>query len=193
MSEMSKLLTVKETAEYLRVNPLTVYRLASKGQVPAVKVGRHWRIDEDALYNWLSQGFMHGKPAVLVVDDEQAVGRLFEEALSQNNYRVVLARDGEEALRTLKRFDFDLIFLDLKMPGMDGVETFRRIREVDPQVPVIIVTGYPDSDLMARALEVGPMGVMEKPVGPLEIQQAIASFARRQERRIEQSTLARKR
>lgn len=180
---MSDLLTIKEAASYLRMNPLTVYRLASKGKVPAVKVGRHWRVHRDALEAWLRPEFPHRTPCILAVDDEEAIGRLFQGTLGDGEYQVVLAHNGEEALKAMEGSDFDLIFLDLRMPGMNGVETFRRIREVDSRVPVVIITGYPDSDLMAKALEIGPIGVMMKPFGPVEIQQVVSSFVRSPELR----------
>lgn len=173
---MSELLTIKEAASYLRMSPLTVYRLASKGKVPAVRVGRHWRVHQDALEAWLRPGFPHRTSYIMVVDDEEAVGRLFRGTLEHGDYKVVLASNGKEALRAMEKFDFDLIFLDLSMPGMNGVETFGRIRQVDSQVPVVIITGYPDSDLMAKALEIGPIGVMMKPFGPLDIEQIVSSF-----------------
>ena len=178
---MSGLLTIKEAASYLRMNPLTVYRLASKGKVPAVKVGRHWRIHQDALEAWLRPSFPHCTSNILVVDDEEAIGRLFRGTLEQGDYEIVLVSNGAEALEAMEKYEFDLIFLDLRMPGMNGAETFGRIRQVDSRVPVVIITGYPDSDLMAQALEIGPIGVMMKPFGPLDIQQVVNSFARRPE------------
>ena len=82
---MSELLTIKEAAKYLRMSPLTVYRLASQGKVPAVKVGRHWRIHTDALEAWLRPGFPRRTSNILVVDDEEAIGRLFRGTLEQGD------------------------------------------------------------------------------------------------------------
>ncbi|MBI4282338.1 MAG: response regulator [Chloroflexi bacterium] len=178
---MSELLTIKEAASYLRMNPLTVYRLASKGKMPAVKVGRHWRVHQDALESWLRPEPPRRKPFILVADDEESIRHLFRGTLGEGEYHVVLAHDGEEALEAMDRSGFDLVFLDLKVPGMNGAETFRRIREVDSRVPVVIITGYPDSDLMAQALEIGPIGVMMKPFGPQEIEQVVSSFVPGQE------------
>ena len=175
---MSELLTIKEAARYLRVNPLTLYRWARQGMLPATKVGRHWRIHQDALEAWLRPRPPSTALSILVVDDEEAIGRLFKGTLERSEYQVSQAFNGEEAMWHLERSDFALIFLDLRMPGMDGVETFRRIREINTQVPVVIITGFPDSDLMTKALEVGPVAVMKKPFGPLDIQQATSSFAR---------------
>ena len=181
---MSDLLTIKEAASYLRMSPLTLYRMASKGILPAVKVGRHWRIHNDALESWLRPRAPRSTSYIMVVDDEEAVRSLFRGTLERGgngDYQVVPASNGDEALSAMESFEFSLIFLDLRMPGMDGVETFGRIRQVDSVVPVSIITGYPDSDLMARALEIGPIGVMKKPFRPRDIEQVVGTFARNPE------------
>ena len=88
------------------------------------------------------------------------------------------AEASSEGLELVKQRNFDLIFLDLKMPGMDGAELFRQIRMIKPELPVTIITGYPDSDMMARALAQGPFGVMNKPFGESEIISAVDLFFR---------------
>jgi DNA-binding response OmpR family regulator len=78
----------------------------------------------------------------------------------------------------VKDQDYSLVFLDLKMPGMDGAELFKRIKEAKPNLPVTIVTGYPDSDLMMRALTYGPLGVMNKPFSGSNILAAVNNYLR---------------
>ncbi len=73
----------------------------------------------------------------------------------------------------MKRAEVDLVMLDLSMPGMNGVDTFREIHTLRPALPVIIVTAYPDSDLMAKALEIGPFTMMSKPVDLAQIQKTV--------------------
>jgi len=72
-------------------------------------------------------------------------------------------------LKKISERRFDMIFLDLIMPIMSGAELFGRIRDVDDQVPVIIITGYPDSELLNRAMKYGPFLVMKKPFGSEDI------------------------
>ncbi len=71
-----------------------------------------------------------------------------------------------------------MVFLDLKMPGIDGAELFRQIRITKPELPVIIITGYQDSDLMIRALDHGPLGVMSKPFRSSDIITAVNNYLR---------------
>lgn len=79
---------------------------------------------------------------ILVVDDEESIRFLYREELEDEGYRVITASDGEEALRTLKKESPDLVTLDIRMPGMDGIEVLHLIREMDKEVPVIMSTAY---------------------------------------------------
>lgn len=79
---------------------------------------------------------------IMVVDDEESVRFLYREELEEEGYRVITAQDGEEALRKVKTDRPDLITLDIRMPGMDGIEVLHRIREMDKDIPVIMSTAY---------------------------------------------------
>ena len=91
---------------------------------------------------------------------------------------MVTAEAASDGLELVKKQAFNLVFLDLKMPGMDGAELFRQIKTVKPGLPVTIITGYPESDIMERALAHGPFGVMEKPFGESDIVAAVNNFLR---------------
>jgi two-component system response regulator (stage 0 sporulation protein F) len=98
-----------------------------------------------------------GKPVrVLVVDDEQDIGELIAEILKNCGCQVTPVVNGTEALQLMNNQHFDLVFLDLVMPDLDGSELFKRIRERDNDIPVAIITGHPDSDLMKKAKELNP-------------------------------------
>jgi two-component system response regulator (stage 0 sporulation protein F) len=79
---------------------------------------------------------------IMIVDDEESVRFLYREELEDEGYRVITAEDGEEALRKVKTDRPDLITLDIRMPGMDGIEVLHRIREMDKEIPVIMSTAY---------------------------------------------------
>jgi len=175
---MAKLMTVGEVADYLRVTEKTVYRLLERGKIPATKVGRQWRFDTTTVDKWLRQNSARVRANILVVDDEEVIRQLFEETLEELGHRVITAGNAASALKVVKEQDLDLVFLDLKMPGMDGAELFRQIKAEKPKLPVAIITGYPDSDMMARALAQGPFGVMNKPFGESDIVTAVNNFLR---------------
>jgi len=79
---------------------------------------------------------------ILVVDDEESIRELYRAELADEGYDVDLAADGIQALRRLEACRPDLVTLDVKMPGIDGIETLRRIREKDTKIPVILVTAF---------------------------------------------------
>jgi len=103
---------------------------------------------------------------VLVVDDDPVVARSFDRVLSGKGYAVITARDGPEALEKLAREDYDAVFTDIRMPGMDGLEVAARIKATRPWLPVVIVTGYGSPASEARAKEIGVAGFLNKPLSP---------------------------
>lgn len=103
---------------------------------------------------------------VLVVDDDPVVASSFDRVLSGKGYAVITARDGPEALEKLAREDYDAVFTDIRMPGMDGLEVAARIKATRPWLPVVIVTGYGSPASEARAKEIGVAGFLNKPLSP---------------------------
>jgi len=83
------------------------------------------------------------KKKILVVDDEEGLRLLYKEELEDDGAEVTLAASGEEAIERLEEGSFDLILLDIKMPGMDGVEVLRKVKEKWSGIPVILCTAYP--------------------------------------------------
>ena len=175
---MAELMTVQELADYLRVTKKTIYRLLKQGRIPASKVGRQWRFKKAVIDEWLQLNPGGAKGNILVVDDEEIIRSLFKETLEELGHSVITVETGSEGLELVKQRDFDLVFLDLKMPGMDGAELFRQIKTIKPKLPVIIITGYPDSNMMARALAQGPFGVMNKPFSESDVITAVNNFLR---------------
>jgi CheY-like chemotaxis protein len=103
---------------------------------------------------------------VLVVDDDPVIARSFDRVLSGKGYAVITARDGNEALRKLHDEKYDVVFTDIKMPGMSGIEVAERIKATQPWLPVVIVTGYGTDENEARAAAAGVSGFLRKPLSP---------------------------
>ena len=173
---MAELMTVEEVARYLRVTEKTIYRLLKRGKIPATKVGHQWRFEKGAIDEWLHQNSVGTKATILVVDDEEVVRSLFKETLEELGHSVIAVETGFEGLELVKQQDFDLVFLDLKMPGMVGDDFFGQLKAIKPRLPVTIITGYPDSGMMKRALAQGPFGVMNKPFGESDVIAAVNNF-----------------
>ncbi len=110
---------------------------------------------------------------VLVVDDEEGVRATLSALLDRDGHRVRLACDGREALQVLTKEAFDLVLLDLKMPGMDGIETLREIRQQHADLPVVMLTAYASADSTLEAMRLGVFEFLTKPWHKEELRQLV--------------------
>jgi excisionase family DNA binding protein len=175
---MTELMTLEELASYLRVTKKTIYRLLDKGVLPSTRVGHLWRFSKAAIDEWLMQKPDRARMNILVVDDDEMMRTIFQDVLTDEGHSLVATGDPFAALELVRNSNFDLVFLDLMMPDLNGAELFKRIREIRPELPVTIVTGYPNSELMMSAMETGPFSVMKKPFASSDIVSSISNYIR---------------
>jgi len=161
---MHNLLTVKETAKYLRIPLPTVYYLVQRGQLPAIQIGGRWRIKKSSLDKDILKEEKPGQPTVLVVDDDENLQSLFKVFLRKIGFSRVVVGTVKEALAAIEKQKFDLIFLDLKLPDGPADDVYDAAKEQQPDCPIIIITGYPDSAMLDRILARGPITVLKKPL-----------------------------
>lgn len=109
---------------------------------------------------------MNAKRHVLVIDDDAVVGRSFDRVLSDKGYEVDTAMSGEEALKDIEAHDYDVVFTDIRMPGMDGLEVTERIKARCPWTPIVVITGYGTEENEAKASVLGVSGFVRKPLTP---------------------------
>ena len=171
------ILSQADIAAYLKLRPETVLRKVKREEIPAIKVGGHFRFDKRQIDEWI-QCRSISKKRILVIDDEEVIRLLFKDTLEDDGYHVITAQSGIEALDLMKMWNFDLIFTDLKMPEMNGADVFYQIRQINSSVPIVLITGYPTSDIMDYVLEQGPFGIMRKPFSALTIKNSVDSFLR---------------
>lgn len=186
-------LTTEEVLEYLQVNLRTVYRLIKAGKIPAVRVGRQWRFRKRDIDAWLdsqrsarpsdalpgaaAQSSREGRQRVLVVDDEASIRDLLSKTLALAEYEVDTAADGGAALDRLRQAPtaYNLIIADLRMPGMDGLSLIREVKQINPQLPVIIITGFSTESSAIEAVNLGVAGYLTK---PFRVPQVLAAAAK---------------
>jgi len=101
---------------------------------------------------------------VLVVDDDPGIGETMRDILTLEGYRVSVATSGEQAVKLCSGEKFDFALLDLRMPGMNGVDTLRAIKKLAPTIRVIMITGYDAGDLAQQAMNEGAEAVFRKPL-----------------------------
>ncbi len=109
---------------------------------------------------------MNPKPNILIVDDEEVVRRSFSRVLDGAHWRTASAAGGEQALRALARERFDVVLLDLRMPGADGIEVLKTIKARWPESEVVVVTGYPSVETAKEAVRLGACDYLAKPLAP---------------------------
>jgi excisionase family DNA binding protein len=159
---MEQVLTLEEAAQYLKVAKPTLYRLLEDGKIPAFKVGNQWRFTRELIDTWLWDQ-LPKKKNVLVVDDEKLVSMDLRKIINSEGHDVITAQSGIDATRFIEDSNIDLVFLDLMLPDITGVEVLKEIKKTKGNLPVVIITGYPDSEVMNQALELGPISVLKKP------------------------------
>jgi excisionase family DNA binding protein len=175
------LITVKETAEYLNIPLPTVYYLVQRGQLPAVQIGGRWRVKKDLLDSEVLRKEGQGtQPTVLVVDDDEGLQSMFKLFLKRSGFARVVVGTGREALAALEKQRFDLCFLDLQLPDIMGDEIYRNAKRFQPELPIVIITGYPDSQMIDNILQHGPVTVLRKPLQVEVLERALRMLGHKQ-------------
>lgn len=106
-----------------------------------------------------------GKPIrVLVVDDDMGMLQTTADILDARGYQVAVAEDGARAIELVRETCFDLALLDIKLPGMNGVETYRELKKISPAIRAVMMTAYAVENLVTEALEEGAVEVLYKPL-----------------------------
>ena len=108
---------------------------------------------------------MENKPRILLVDDEADYVDTISDWLRSKGYDVLASHNGAEALTLIKAQSVDIIFLDLRMPKSDGIQTLKQIRAINKELPVILVTGYAEDPAIAEANDLGISGIFPKEGG----------------------------
>src|SRR5262249_11401689 len=171
-------LTVKERAEYLRIPLPTVYYLVQRGKIPAIQIGGRWRIKKSSVDRDLLHEDKQGQPTVLVVDDDRGLQDLFRTFLKKIGFSRVVVGTAKEAIKRLRKQKFDLMFLDLQLPDAPGPQVFKTAKQIDPDLNIIVITGYPDSEILDRILQVGPATVLRKPLKDEQLNQTVKILVR---------------
>ena len=112
---------------------------------------------------------MNDKANILIVDDEEVVRRSHLRSLASAGCNAQAAGDGNEALRVMEQNPFDVILLDLRMPGLDGMDVLKTIKERWPDSEVVVITGYPTIESAKESVRLGAFNYIAKPVGPDDV------------------------
>ena len=176
MASDDAVLNARQAAAFLGVHIETVRRLARRREIPSFKVGTDWRFSKETLRRWFEKQGPRTRPGtVLVVDDDPPVLGSISRMVERLGYRAQSATNGGEALGLVSHSVPDLILLDMVMPGMNGAEFLDELRPAHPDLPVVIVTGYPDSSLVHRAAHHAPVMLLTKPVDLAKLERTLGT------------------
>ena len=172
-----RMFTVQEVAATLHVHPNTVRHWSDQGLLKTNRVGPRgdrrfsWEDIHSFLNHWgkTTRSGNSYRRKVLIVDDERQIRSLLTDIVEAQGCEAVSVESGEMALEELERQDFDLIFLDLVLPGLDGVGVLRAIKARGKHAVVAVVTGYGDEPIALEAMALGPLVLIPKPFDTADI------------------------
>ncbi|MCM3764057.1 MULTISPECIES: response regulator [Bacillaceae] len=116
---------------------------------------------------------MKEKEKILIVDDQFGIRILLNEVFQKEGYKTFQAANGVQALEIVKNHAPDLVLLDMKIPGMDGIEILKRMKVIDPDIRVIIMTAYGELDMIQEAKDLGAITHFAKPFDIDDIRAAV--------------------
>jgi DNA-binding NtrC family response regulator len=132
------------------------------------------------------------RAAILIVDDEYAVRDSLDRWFRRDGHRTGTAGSAEEALRMLRESSWDVILADIRMPGMDGLELQRRIHDIDPELPVVLITAFASVESAVQALKAGAFDYVTKPIDPDELSHLVTRAIERRRLRTENAGMKRR-
>lgn len=102
---------------------------------------------------------------ILVVDDEPAIRNMLKKFLTKKGYKAIIASSGEEAIKKVKKEKPHVVLLDIKMPGIDGVETLKKIKTLDKKTGIVMITVVDDEEIARKCMGLGAVDYIAKPLG----------------------------
>lgn len=187
-----KLMDIKDTALYLKMNKMTVYKLARENRIPAFKIASEWRFKKELIDQWLMNQLegkttlglkareAAGSKTILIVDDDELTREFFKRLLQE--YTILTAASGEEAVYVVGKERLDLVLLDIKMPGIDGIETLRQIRVLNPALPVVMISAHGS---LKTSVEAAKLGALDSIAKPFDIEEMKAVIRGAVDKRVE--------
>ncbi len=121
---------------------------------------------------------------ILIVDDDRGVTGTLGDILTDLGYKVTAVNDGFEAVEAVRRCSFKAVLLDVMMPGMNGIETYKEIKKIRPGISVMFMTAYSVEDLIAEGLREGALGVLYKPLDVRKLIRFIERIRRESHREV---------
>jgi len=160
---MSELMTTKEASEYLQLSYMTLYKLAQQGEIPAYKLGGHWRFNKPILDSWFANKSQVVERNILLIGDDMDTLELNNLITTRENFKVTNVRNPERAYKELELVKYSIIFLISKPATVTNAEVISEIRTRAKKAIIVISTNQGDDPIAIDALAAGPLFIIQKP------------------------------
>jgi excisionase family DNA binding protein len=160
---MSDLMTTREASEYLKLSYITLYKLAQQGEIPAYKLGGHWRFNRTVLDNWFANKSKVMERNVLIIGDDLDTLEISNLITNREDFKVTTVRNPERAYKELELVKYSIIFLISKPTAITNAEIMSEIRLRDKKAIIVISTRQGDEPIALDALSAGPLFIIQKP------------------------------
>jgi PAS domain S-box-containing protein/excisionase family DNA binding protein len=160
---MSDLMTTREASEYLKLSYMTLYKLAQQGEIPAYKLGGHWRFNRTVLDNWFANKSKVMDRNVLIIGDDMDTLEINNLIANRGDFKVTTVKNPERAYKELELVRYPIIFLISRPADITNAEIISEIRLKDKKATIVISTRQGDEPIALDALSAGPLFIMQKP------------------------------
>ena len=160
---MSDLMTTREASEYLKLSYMTLYKLAQQGEIPAYKLGGHWRFNKTVLDSWFANKSRVIERNVLIIGDDIETLEINNLITTRDNFKVTTVKKPDQAYKELEQSKFSIIFLISKPASVTTAEIISEIRLKDKKTTIVISTRHGDEPIALDTLPAGPSFIIQKP------------------------------
>jgi PAS domain S-box-containing protein/excisionase family DNA binding protein len=160
---MSELMTTKEASEYLKLSYMTLYKLAQQGEIPAYKLGGHWRFNRTVLDDWFANKSKVMERNILIIGDDLDTLEINNLITNREDFKVTTVKNPERAYKELELAKYSIIFPISKPAAITNAEIISEIRLRDNKATIVISTKPGDEPIALDALSAGPLFIIQKP------------------------------
>lgn len=169
----SSIMTIREAAQYLKLNYMTIYKLAQQGKIPASKIGGNWRLKKELLDEWIAESSRAFLGKVLIVAPEVNLREKLKEAIKERGYKVVAVSSEEKTNAEMEKNRYDMAILDTALPNDGAVSIIKALREKGDETSCALIFEKGEELPIKDASALGPVLLLKKDFDDKAINQLI--------------------
>lgn len=170
---VSSIMTIREAAQYLKLNYMTIYKLAQQGKIPASKIGGNWRLKKELLDEWIAESSRAFLGKVLIVAQDQNLREKLKEAIKEQGYKVVAVTAEDKAILEMEKNRYDMALLDIALPNEGAVSMIKALREKGDETSCALIFEKGEELPIKEAASMGPILLLKKDFDERAINQLV--------------------